>query len=347
MYSTTYTLHEGVFIDLYSFDVIFPVFNAARTIERAALSFLDQGHPRLRVILVNDGSDDDSDAVCQGLARRYSNVVYTAQPNLGPNAARRAGFRLATADYVLFCDADDYVDGGLLRDLEAHLARTPSDVVEFGRRVVSEDGRLIYSHKYMRPETSSNCMDVYFMRRSFTGSSCNKVFRRAIMAAEDFTDLFYAEDACLVFNVYRKAASYSNICKDYYNYVENPLSSTHQRVTEKRLDSIRADQHIMGRLQEGTPWHACAAYKSCCRTTGLYYLFKSQDAMTPRIEAVIIDHFAQAYAAYTRRKGALPFLRMMTFKGWAAITLFHLSPDLYMAARNAYHSLSPHRRRPR
>jgi glycosyltransferase involved in cell wall biosynthesis len=84
--------------------VIIPCFRQGRYLSEAVDSALDQTYPRVQVVVVNDGSDDDTDSI----ARTYGDrITYVFQKNSGLPAARNAGIRVATGDYLLFLDADD------------------------------------------------------------------------------------------------------------------------------------------------------------------------------------------------------------------------------------------------
>lgn len=87
--------------------VIVPVYNAAATLEKCAASVLDQAPEAAELILVDDGSADDSPALCDRLAAEDCRVRVIHQKNGGASAARNAGLAAARGRYVQFVDADD------------------------------------------------------------------------------------------------------------------------------------------------------------------------------------------------------------------------------------------------
>ena len=93
--------------------VIVPVYNAAATLEKCAASVLDQAPGAAELILVDDGSADDSPALCDRLAAQDGRVRVIHQKNGGASAARNAGLAAAKGRYVQFVDADDWVNPGL------------------------------------------------------------------------------------------------------------------------------------------------------------------------------------------------------------------------------------------
>jgi glycosyltransferase involved in cell wall biosynthesis len=85
--------------------VIIPAYNAARSLAKCIDSVLGQSLRALEVIVVNDGSTDETKRVAEGFADQ---IVFTEQSNQGQGAARNAGLHLSRGKYVTFLDADDY-----------------------------------------------------------------------------------------------------------------------------------------------------------------------------------------------------------------------------------------------
>ena len=88
-----------------SFSVIISVYNGAATLSRAIESVLVQSYPPAEIIVVNDGSTDDTEGVIAGFRDR---VVGLCQANAGVSAARNAGATRATGEWLAFLDADDW-----------------------------------------------------------------------------------------------------------------------------------------------------------------------------------------------------------------------------------------------
>lgn len=93
----------------YKFSVIIPAYNAEQYLKDAIDSVINQtiGFDNIELIIVNDGSNDNSDEICQKLKDKYPNIVYVKQDNKGASNARNKGLSLATGEYVCFLDADD------------------------------------------------------------------------------------------------------------------------------------------------------------------------------------------------------------------------------------------------
>jgi len=121
--------------------VVIPTHNHARELERALRSIADQGDPGAEIVVVDDGSTDDTAAVLARLRAEFpSPLVVLHQPNRGPSAARNAGIRVSTGDYLYFLDADDRLLPGALALFRSALARQKADFL-FGGRIEAVQGR--------------------------------------------------------------------------------------------------------------------------------------------------------------------------------------------------------------
>lgn len=92
------------------FSVIIPIYNVEKYLKKCVDSVLEQSYKNIEIILVDDGSSDDCPMLCDEYARMYDRVRVVHKKNGGLSDARNAGMELATGDYLLFVDSDDYVE---------------------------------------------------------------------------------------------------------------------------------------------------------------------------------------------------------------------------------------------
>ncbi|CCU83465.1 putative Glycosyl transferase family 2 [Mesotoga infera] len=135
----------------YEISVIVPAFNSERYISRALRSLNDQTFKHFELIVVNDGSTDNTEKVARKTLE-HSNLHYRvlSQDNGGVSSARNLGLSYAEGDYIFFLDSDDYITEVTLELLHKTALRTNSDIVFGGFDIVSNDGDLLrsYDSKY-------------------------------------------------------------------------------------------------------------------------------------------------------------------------------------------------------
>ena len=95
--------------------VIVPVYNAASTIDKCVKSLIIQSYPKIEIILIEDHSTDESYSL---ISKKFGNEkrirIYRTSQNSGPSKARNLGLDVAYGDWVMFVDADDYVDKNMI-----------------------------------------------------------------------------------------------------------------------------------------------------------------------------------------------------------------------------------------
>lgn len=126
--------------------VVIPAYNCARYLSAAIQSALDQTYPNIEVVVVNDGSPDNTDEVVQPFLDR---IVYIKQKNKGLSGARNAGFRAGKGEYVCFLDADDILLPHKFEKQMAVFEREPDlGVVISGYYDITDDGETILQTVY-------------------------------------------------------------------------------------------------------------------------------------------------------------------------------------------------------
>lgn len=118
---------------MYKYSVIIPIYNASKTLERCLNSLLLQNYEKAEIILINDGSTDNSEDICKQFAQEYSQIKYIYQQNKGVSFARNRGLSVATGKYILFVDSDDYVSKDYFSEIDNLLKKHNADLTIFSQ----------------------------------------------------------------------------------------------------------------------------------------------------------------------------------------------------------------------
>ena len=97
--------------------IIVPIYNVKPYLEQCILSIINQTYLNLEIILVNDGSTDGSLLICENFAKKDDRIVLITQQNMGLSSARNLGIEIATGEYIMFVDSDDWIHPKIVEDL--------------------------------------------------------------------------------------------------------------------------------------------------------------------------------------------------------------------------------------
>lgn len=168
------------------YSVVIPVYNTEKYIEKCVYSLVSQNYKSCEIILINDCSTDGSSQLCNFFAKQYSNVVVINQPeNKGVSAARNKGIEVATGDYILFVDSDDFVAEDYFEVLDRLLEGERYELVSFGNYEYLIDGDGNVETKISDMNYDVSCKDTSpwnkFFLKTFFASPWNKLFLKKIL----------------------------------------------------------------------------------------------------------------------------------------------------------------------
>lgn len=208
--------------------IIIPVYNVEQYIERCLQSCLQQPYVTAddyELVIVNDGTKDDSMTIVERLTSGRANVTLIDQHNQGLSMARNAGLKAAKGDYVWFVDSDDWIERGCLHEIIERLAQTEVDILQLQYKNVYSDGTPSDEH-YATIEGIVSGRDLLVTNSYFTAVPF-MIYRREFMLEHQlsFRSGIYHED-----NEFKPRAVYlAERCASYdkvaYNYFKGNVNS--------------------------------------------------------------------------------------------------------------------------
>ena len=175
-----------------TFSVIVPIYKVEKYLNKCIDSILKQTFQDFELILVDDGSPDKCGEICDYYSKNDSRVIVIHQKNSGLSAARNAGIKCASGEYVIFLDGDDYWSpaNGLEQVLNANLK---TDVIIFGMSLYYE-GKNKYFLDWPSEETTDcindlpkeRMLECLLTHGYYTSSACNKLVKRSLLEHKNF-----------------------------------------------------------------------------------------------------------------------------------------------------------------
>lgn len=210
--------------------IIIPVHNSAATLDRCLESILAQTFGDYQVVIVDDGSADESLALAAEYARRDGRFTVVSEPCQGPGTARNTGLSLARGEYVLYMDADDYwMRADLLQQLEDRIRRQPADVYMYQMAKVKEDGTILRRYAipdFTNADTVLDLDAVYedLVRDGHTlAAAWNKCVRRELLLEKGirFREDIIGEDIDWVLQLFSHVRSICLLNLQAYAYTQH------------------------------------------------------------------------------------------------------------------------------
>lgn len=231
--------------------VIIPVYNVEQYLVRCIESILKQIYSDYELILINDGSKDNSGKICDQYAAKYAQIRVIHQKNQGVSAARNAGLKSATGKYIIFMDSDDFVENDYLSSM-AEISEDV-DLVICGVKQVLPDGSCCIRTRYERKQNVGvvqNLILEMFLNDAIS-SIYSKRFTKRIIEEKNIhldEELDLGEDGCFVMKYvcnceciqYIDVSSYW-----YYIYEHGTLSKLDEQCLKRVAKSNKKMETIL------------------------------------------------------------------------------------------------------
>lgn len=176
--------------------VIVPVYNAAAYIERCVKSIQNQTYTHFELILVNDGSTDNSLEICKTLASQDERIVVLDRPNGGASAARNTGLAHMRGQYIVFADSDDYVSPSYLENLHRAAEQGDYDIVQCNLESTFDMDKRLEKVLYRQTDVKEVTKKQALNERKYKVSVWGKIYCSHIFKDFRFQEgIIYEDDA--------------------------------------------------------------------------------------------------------------------------------------------------------
>ncbi len=164
------------------FSVIIPVYNVEKYLEACINSAINQDYDDYEIILVDDGSIDESGNICDEFSDRFNYIKVIHKKNGGLSDARNEGIKKAKGDYLVFIDSDDYLcKNDALSNIAKIIDSSKCDLVIYGVNKFFEDSNKLIEKNNFLPDNNKQIIESLIKQNYFKASACDKVIRKNII----------------------------------------------------------------------------------------------------------------------------------------------------------------------
>lgn len=224
--------------------IIVPIFNVAPYLEKCVNSIINQTYKNLEIILVDDGSTDESASICDKLKEKDNRIIVIHKENGGLSDARNAGMSVAKGDYFGFVDSDDYIDKTMYEKLYKAMRNSNSNISLCNYDFVYENGEL-YCENPNVIDNGELTKDEFFNKlfiayNHFYVVAWNKLYDKEIFNSLEFEKGRLHEDEFIIHKIIDRCNKVACIEEPLYFYVQRDNSIMNQKKSVKNLDVIDA-----------------------------------------------------------------------------------------------------------
>ncbi|MDO4379189.1 MAG: glycosyltransferase [Erysipelotrichia bacterium] len=213
--------------------VIVPVYNVEEYLERCLLSLVNQSLQDMEIIVVNDGSPDNSQTIIEKFAAKYKNIKSYIKENGGLSDARNYGIKKAVGEYIAFVDSDDYVSEQMYEQMYQKAKERDFDLVVCDLNYIYPD-KIVPAYSKVARDTT----DIKKCMLNIYPAVWNKIFKRELfLDGIEFKKDVWFEDVEFIYRLLPRVKSIGTVHKNFVQYVQRKGSIT-DTVNRKIYDYI-------------------------------------------------------------------------------------------------------------
>lgn len=256
----------------FKISIVIPIYNLQDELLRCVDSIKKQTHKNIEIILVDDGSNDNTCEVIRRLVESDKRIISIYKKNGGVTSARMEGIKQATGDYIGFVDGDDEIEANMYEVLLANAIKYQADISHCGYQMVFADGRVHYFYntgRFVEQDKLTGVKDLLSGVVVEPGL-CNKLYRRELFDCLLDTGVMdmsikINEDLLMNFHLFRRAnkSVFEDRCP--YHYIVRATSASRQKLNEHKIyDPIRVKQIILAYCDANMKEAAVKALLTTC-----------------------------------------------------------------------------------
>lgn len=275
--------------------IIVPVYNVERYVKKCIASILAQSYTNIEVIIVNDGSTDNSLGLCIECSKQDKRVRVVSKKNGGLSDARNYGMQFCTCELITFIDSDDFVSRNYIKNLYELMQKYQADIActNYIRFYDNCDVVAVNKKNFEKVFDSQEAIKDVLYQKNIANSAWGKMYKFSLFEDIIFPKGRLCEDLGTFYKLFRKASiiAYSSV-QDYY-YLQRKTSIMGSEFTENKLDSLDFANEIYDEFSK-TKIRKSAEARICAECVSLLkQIPKDNKKIRRRIIAELRSHAIQ------------------------------------------------------
>lgn len=232
--------------------IIIPIYNVEKYLEKCLDSILNQTYKNLEIILIDDGSTDNSPNICNSYCEKDKRIKIIHKNNEGVSSARNKGIELSKGKYIVFIDSDDYVSNEHIEVLYDCIISNNVDLVISNLIDISEDGIILNNEeKESFLMNKDQCLKELLSEDNFYHLCCGNIYRKDLLEKIRFNCKYrIAEDLDFLYRYIKQINSAYFLSKNTYYYLKREGSATNSIYSEKWNDELKICNFIISEMVE-------------------------------------------------------------------------------------------------
>lgn len=309
--------------------VIVPAYNSEKTIKKCILSIINQTYKNLQIIIVNDGSTDETVNIIKLLASEDERIRIIDINNSGVSHARNVGIDNANGEYITFVDSDDTIELDMytflyeiMNKYNAQIAHCSYNNITLNNECVpvGNSGRIIR-------QNHDEALSCIISGELFAGGTCNKMYKADLFCNIRFDEkIKFNEDVLINYLLFNKVKTSVYSDKAFYNYYASPISATHSANAVKAGEECFYVAEKIFEMSKDKTYENLSKHRMAYTALVLYraYLFNNNKNNSSRIKLKkkILEWYKRG--VYTKKSEKL------------TVKMYKYIPHLYVVLYNVY-----------
>ena len=234
--------------------IVVPIYNTGSLLKRCLNSIVNQTYKNLEILLIDDGSTDDSGKICDEYKGLYNNIKVFHNNHLGVSCSRNYGITIAKGEYILFIDSDDFIDCNYVSNLYNTSNKYNSDLVISTYIDYYDNDKIKIQETFnITKITKETCIKKMLLQDKMDVSVYAKLYKKCIFDNIKFPEDEIYEDFKIFYKVVEQAKNIYFIDYKGYYYYQRTNSIIHSKIDDSKLILLKNVDEMLNFIKEKYP----------------------------------------------------------------------------------------------